>query len=173
MGNSFLLILGSLLLLTLFSLASNRLIGENERIAEESEFNLTAFSLAQSIIDEAKSKEFDQHTVGAELTTPVTLTAAAQLGPDPGEELSGADSTSDAGYASMTRFNDVDDYNGYHRYVSTPRADGYEISVQVAYASTSCPDSLLSTPTFCKHMVVSVSSRYFSNPVTVQFAFMY
>jgi hypothetical protein len=164
MGNSFLLILGCLLLLTLFSLASNRLIGENERIAEESEFNLTAFSLAQSIIDEAKSKEFDQHTVGAELTTPVTLTAAAQLGPDP---------TSDAGYASMTRFNDVDDYNGYHRYVNTPRADGYEISVQVAYASPSCPDSLLSTPTFCKHMVVSVSSRYFSNPVTVQFAFMY
>ncbi len=173
MGNSFLLILGSILLLTIFSLASNSLIGENERIAEESEFNLTAFSLAQSIIDEAKSKEFDQQTVGAELTTPITLTPVDHLGPDPGEAMAGADSTSPDGYKSMRQFNDVDDYNGYHRYVNTPRADGYDISVQVSYASPSCPDSLLTTPTFCKHMVVSVASRYFSNPVTVQYAFIY
>jgi hypothetical protein len=173
MGNSFLLILGSILLLTIFTLASNSLIGENERIAEESEFNLTAFSLAQSIIDEAKSKEFDQQTVGAELTTPITLTPADQLGPDAGEAIGGADSTSPNGYKSMTHFNDVDDYNGYQRYVNTPRADGYNISVQVLYASPSCPDSLLTTPTFCKHMYVSVTSPYISNPVNVQFAFIY
>ena len=173
MGTSFLMTIGALLLLGIFTLTANGLIAQNERIAEENEYTLTSLSIAQSIIDEAKSKAFDQTTLSAPLDSALTLTLPDNLGPEPGESVPSPDSLSAEEYLSRSTFNDVDDYNGYVRVVNTPRASGYTVSVSVMYASPSWPDSNLTTMSFCKRMSVTVTSPHVSQPVSLHYAFIY
>jgi hypothetical protein len=173
MGNSFLLMIGALLMLGLFTLTANGLIAENERIADENEYYLTSLSIAQSIIEEAKSKSFDQATVSAPLDSLITLTLPGSLGPETGEFVPVPDSLTPNGYLSLTLFNDVDDYNGYVRVVNTPRAEGYSVTVHIDYASPTWPDSTLTTSSFCKRMTVTVTSPLVSQAISLQYAFIY
>ena len=173
MGNGFLLTIGALLLLSLFTLTANGLISENERIAEENEYFVTSLSIAQSIIDEAKAKAFDQGTVSTPLDSLIVLTLPINLGPETGEFVPVPDSLGTGGYMSTSFFNDVDDYNGYVRVVDTPRAEGYAATVRVEYGSPTWPDSILTTSSFCKRMTVSVTNPHVSQAVTLQYAFIY
>lgn len=173
MGNSFLLTIGALLLLGLFTLTANGLIAENERIADENEYYLTSLSIAQSVIDEAKSKSFDQTTVSAPLDSLLTLTLPMSLGPEPGEFVPVPDSLTPNGYLSQSMFNDVDDYNGYVRVVNTPRAEGYTVNVRIDYASPTWPDSTVTTSSFCKRMTVTVTSPLVSEAISLHYAFIY
>ncbi|MEI7674078.1 MAG: hypothetical protein WCK00_18400 [Deltaproteobacteria bacterium] len=173
MGGSIVLTIGSLVLLGIFLLAANTIISENAGSADQNESLLTAMSLAQSVIDEAKTKGFDEQALAGAVTSSMNLTPAASLGPEGAEALAGADSLAAGVYASTSRFNDVDDYNNYTRLVNTPRAEGYLVSVRVQYASEFSPDSVKTFPTFCKTMTVTVSSRYLSAPVPLQYAFTY
>lgn len=173
MGSGFLLTIGALLLLGIFTLTANGLISENERIADENEYYLTSLSIAQSIIEEAKSKSFDQATVSAPLDSLIVLTLPTSLGPEPGEFVPVPDSLGPDGYMSLKFFNDVDDYNGYLRVVNTPRAEGYIVNVSIAYGSPTWPDSTLATNSFCKRMTVTVTSPLVSEAVALQYAYIY
>lgn len=173
MGSSLLLTIGSLVMLGLFMLSANGLISDNIHTAEENEFYLTALSLAQSVIDEAKTKSFDQETVSSVVTNPVGLTAPTSLGPDAGEYLAGPDSASGGAYQSFSRFNDIDDYQGYVRLANTPRADGYLVAATVEYVNPLVPDSTSGACTYCKRMTVTVTSPYLPGPVALQYAFVY
>jgi hypothetical protein len=146
---------------------------ENTQIADQNEYYVTALSLAQSVLDEAKTKAYDEYTVNRTyaLTKTDSLTLPSKLGREWGEQLSVPDvdtittsspfTPSSPGYRSTTQFDDVDDYNGYQRLVNTPRAEGYRIRVSVQYASPTCPDSAVSTKTWCKTMTVQITSPYF------------
>ncbi|MEW6510984.1 MAG: hypothetical protein AB1428_08515 [Bacteroidota bacterium] len=173
MGSSLLLTIGSLIMLGLFMLTANGLISDNLHTAEENEYYLTALSLAQSVIDEAKSKAFDQKAIAGPISSAANLTAPVSLGPDAGESMSGPDTVTAGTFLSFSRFNDIDDYNGYQRIANTPRADGYIVSTAVEYANALYPDSSASTATYCKRMSVTVTSPYLSGPVALQYAFLY
>jgi len=173
MGNTTVLTIGLAVLLGLFSLAANGLINDNQALSDQSEYYITAFSLAQSIIDEAKTKAFDQVTITSPVTSPLSLTAPTLLGPDAGEAIPAPDSSSLRVYKSTKLFNDVDDYNGYVRLVNSPRANGYRLSVTVCYASPTCPDSILATQSYCKRMVVTVTSPYLPQPMSMEYGFIY
>lgn len=161
---------GALLIFGILLTSSNRLMIGNAKIADENEYYISALSAAQAVLDEAKTKSFDQRTVNKLQLIPDSLTASAALGREAGEAIPSLDTLSaqapftqsSRGYRSMVTFNDIDDYNGYRRLVNTPRAEGYRIFVSVKYAGETNPDSLKSVRTFCKKMDISVISPYFA-----------
>ena len=183
MGANMILSIGALLIFGTFLSSSNRLMTGNTQIAEQNEYYISAVSLAQAIIDEAKTKAFDQKTDTSVVALSDSLTNPVKLGPE-GTEATGLpkpDTLTSAapytatsrGYRSTYKFNDVDDYDKYTRLVNTPRAEKFSISVKVNYANTIDPDFLTMTRTFCKRMIVTVSSPYLANNVVLSYAFTY
>ncbi len=185
MGSSnMVMIIGAIVLFGIFLTSSNKLMIANTEIASQNEYYIAALAIAQSVIDEAKTKAFDQNTVAGPIGSPSSLTVKGLLGPDGvTESVPNPDTLTSTGYKSMTKFNDIDDYNGYMRLVNTPRSEGDTVRVTVGYASETSPDSSKSTQTFCKVMTVTVRSRYISSqtakgfftdsPVTLSYAFLY
>ncbi len=172
MGSNMMLTIGAILLFGMFLSIANRLIVGNTQIASQNEYYITGLSLAQSIIDEAKTKAFDQYTKDSTtLVARTSLTAWNALGREAGEVVPSPDTISAAvpysstnkGFMSAVKFNDVDDYNGYSRLVNTPRAEGFRLSVTVNYGSETNPDSAVSTKSYCKRMIVKVTSPFFRN----------
>lgn len=164
------LALGALLIFGILLTSSNRLLIGNAKIADENEYYISALSAAQAVLDEAKTKEFDQRTVNKLQLIPDSLTAVSLLGRESGEAIPSVDTLSaqvpftpsSRGYRSIVVFNDIDDYNGYNRLVNTPRAEGYRIFVSVNYAGEINPDSIKTVRTFCKKMDIRVTSPYFA-----------
>ncbi len=170
MGSNMLLTIGAILLFGLFLSLTNKLMIGNNQVAAQNEYYITALGLAQSVIDEAKTKAFDHNTDTVDVLTTAGLTDLGSLGPDGmNEAFSSPDIlTSDApysatnrGYLSSVRFNDIDDYNGYSRLVNTPRSEGYSMRVTVRYASEINPDLASASKTYCKVMTVKVTSPFF------------
>jgi hypothetical protein len=193
MGSNMLLTIGAIILFGLFLSLSDKLMIGNNQIASQNEYYVTGLALAQSVIDEAKAKVFDQSVNGVASVPLSAMTSPASLGPEgAGETFAYPDNlTSSApyssvnpGYLSAVKFNDVDDYNGYSRTVNTPRAEGYQIRVSVKYASETAPDSVKNARTFCKVMTVKVTSPFFPklgdgggvtvpDTLTIKYAFTY
>jgi len=180
MGTNVILAIGSLIIFGTFLSSSNRLMGVNTQIAEQNEYYISAISLAESVIEEAKTKSFDQLSVSKSLALPDS--ASITLGreglsetitmPDTLVSTSPYSSTN-KGYLSMIKFNDVDDYNGYQRRVNTSRAEGYTLSAKVNYANPVSPNTSSGPQTFCKVMTVTVKSPYMSDSLTISYAFFY
>ena len=171
MGANMMLTIGSILLFGMFLSTSNKLMTGNSQIAAQNEYYIAGLSIAQSVIDEAKTKEFDENTVGKIVSSITGLTTVGSLGRDGGAEATVPSkdtlssrapySSTNKGYFSAVKFNDVDDYNGYIRIVNTPRAENYQVRVAVNYASATFPDSAKASRTFCKTMTVKVTSPFF------------
>ena len=137
---------------------------------------------AQSVVDEAKIKAFDQRTVSSGVASPASMTRWDSLGKDAGEDIPNPDTLASSspftpaapGYWSSIKFNDIDDYNDYKRIVNTPRAEGYNVLVKVKYASPTYPDSqYASSRSYCKWMRVYVWSKYMADTVKVYYSFLY
>jgi hypothetical protein len=181
MGSNVILAMGAIIIFGSFLSSSDRLMTANTQIAEQNEYYLTALSLAQSVISEAKTKAFDQVTATKPVSSPDSLTAyqgtdgGAEVVPNPDTLTTSSPYTaSTPGFRSSIRFNDVDDYNGYIRRVNTQRAEGYTVSVNVVYASPTYPDSTkASTKTYCKRMTVTVKSPYMPDSLSISYAFLY
>src|SRR5689334_18230543 len=162
------MVVGALVTFGILLVSSNRLMMSNTQVAEQNEYYITAMSLGKSVIDEAKTKYFDEKIDSVRYVSfPDSLSAT--LGRDgAGETVPSPDTASTAapfsaaspGFASTLKFDDVDDYNGYSRLVNTPRAEGYSIRAKVLYASATKPDSASVAKTYCKVMYVSVTSPF-------------
>jgi hypothetical protein len=163
--------IGALVLLGVFMLSANGLMVDNTRLAEQNEYCLTSLSIAQSIIDEAKSKSFDEATLTQTVTLSGGLTPPGLLGPESPEFTHSPDTSANGLYGSSQAFDDVDDYNGYVRQASTKRVEGFTARVAVAYASPVNPDSISSSRTFCKRMTVTVTNKYMEGQVSLSYAF--
>lgn len=174
MGDSLMLVIGGLIILGIFLLGANSLLLDNSTVAQQNEALLTAVSLAQSVIEEAKTKAFDAAVVGGLPSSRDSLTVPPNLGIEGfAEVIASPDTLSPAGFQSIVKFNDVDDYNGYHRRVSTPRGGPFDVAVSVHYVSESAPDSALLTTSYCKRMIITVTGWQMENPLTLQYIFAY
>jgi len=171
MGSNYLLTIGAMLLLSLFILTTNRMIMQNNIIQSESEFVITATSLAQAVLDEIKTKAFDENTVTGEISTPDSLSTT--LGKDTGESFSYPDVSVTSLYLSATTFDDIDDYNGYQRTVDTPIAESFSLQVVVSYVYPLNPETSSGTNSRCKLVTVNASSPYISIPISLKYAFTY
>ncbi len=154
-GVQSMLALCGLALLSLTSLRFNSSVMERTTSEVENKVYLTAFSLADDMIEEIKTKAFDEVTLKFPTTNANNLTAS--LGPESGE--------------TYTTFDDVDDFQGYTRSVNAPHAENYSISTTVQYVDGNNPDQPAGAPTFYKKVTVTVSSPYLRYPVNLSFIF--
>ncbi len=179
MGANILYAIGALVLFGIFLSTSNQQLLVNTQVSEKSEYYITAVSLGQSMIDEAKSKAFDAKTVTA-ISVPRTALSAT-LGPETGESVHLPDTltsiapytSSQQGYLSAVTYNDIDDYNGYSRLVNTQRTEGYKILTTVRYVSETNPAVTSLLQTYAKRFDVSVTSPYLADTVKLTYVYTY
>jgi len=159
MGNNQYLSIGAIVLMALASLRFNTTLLQNRTTEIENKVYLTAFSLADDLIEEIKQKAFDEETVEWRAITTDQLTPSNAFGPV------------DAGESSVYDFDDIDDYHGYNKAVSLPHAENYTVTSTVDYVSASSPDVTSSLQTFFKRISVNVTSPYMSHSVKLPFVF--
>ncbi|MGD8305237.1 MAG: hypothetical protein PVF17_01160 [Ignavibacteria bacterium] len=155
-GQSFLSI-GALIVLSLVSLNFNSAVLTNTTVEVENKVYLTAFSLADDLIEEIKQKAFDAATVNFPTTNPASLTSAYSLG--------------HGSWESYPAFNDIDDFNDFVKSVSAPHAENYTITCTVTYVDGDDPDTVVWTQTFYKKVTVNVSSPYMRVPIQLSHIF--
>lgn len=156
MGNiqSFLTI-GAMSILALASLRFNSNMLENNASEIENKVYLTAFSLADDLIEEIKQKAFDEKTIDFQAIAVDQLTTPDSLNKDSGE--------------SWPNFDDMDDYVGYNKEISLPHAEGYKVTCDVKYVNSD--GDVLNTQSFHKKVTVTVTSEYLRYPLNVSFIF--
>ena len=145
------LTIAGMILLAIISLRFNSAVTTTSNAETNNKVCLTAFSLADNLIEEIKGKSFDQTTVDFPTTNTASLTPPSSLGPDSGE--------------IYPYYNDIDDYNGFQDTVTAPYFETYYISCSVQYVSADNPDAASSTQTFYKKVTVTVSSPYLTNSI--------
>ena len=84
-----LLVLGAIILFGITMLSTNRYVRDQTESNIQREFEFYGISLAQSFIEEAKTKAFDEKVINAAVNAPNQLTTSNQLGPDAGEIIQG------------------------------------------------------------------------------------
>ena len=154
-----LLVLGALILFGLTMLSTNRyVIDQNESIIQR-EFEFYGISLAQTFIEEAKTKAFDEEVINGTVNTPGQLTHRNSLGPDGGE--------------THPNFDDVDDYNGLTLTESTGR-DTFDVSIEVGYIlDETDPETIINSRSWYKRMNVTISNPFLIQPLVLGFVFSY
>lgn len=151
------LVLGAMFFFSMTSISVNRFCLNNNEIMMKSEFDYYAISLAQRIIEEAKTRAFDVAVVSEPASNPPN-DFTYPLGPRWDE--------------TYPNFNDVDDYHNLSLNVNTPRTD-YTVAVQVGYVEEGNLDEIVEHKTFFKKMTVTVSSDYMSSDVTLTHVYSY
>lgn len=152
-----LLSIGALIIFSLVSINFNSSVLTNTTVEVENKVYLTAFSLADDLIEEIKQKAFDAATVDFPTTNPASLTGAYSLG--------------HSGSEVYPNFNDIDDFNNFNKTVSAPHAENYQITCRVYYVDGDDPDTIVWTQTFYKKVVVTVSSPYLRKSIILSHIF--
>jgi hydroxymethylpyrimidine pyrophosphatase-like HAD family hydrolase len=151
-GQSFMSI-GAIILLSLVSLSFNSAVLQNTTLETENKVYLTAFSLADDLIEEIKQKAFDEKTIDFQAINVNQLTY-------PPNKESGE---------VWPYFDDIDDYNNYAKPVSLPHAEGYTVSCIVNYSTANGDDIFVRS--FYKKVIIKVTSDYMSSPLYLKYVF--
>ena len=153
-GIQSLLAIGAVWLFALVTINFNSTVVHNISIEVENKVYLTAFSLADDMIEEIKQKAFDERTI--DFITPNVKQLSDTLRAE-GE--------------SWPNFDDVDDYNGFSKNVGLPYLETYDVSVAVYYVNGNDPGTNVFSQTFYKKVEVTVTSQYMTLPVVLSFIF--
>ena len=148
------LALGALMIFGMLSLRFDSSVLQNLEVEVENKVYLTAFSLADNLIEEIKEKAFDEKTIDFQAIPLNDLTLYTSLMPE-GEV--------------HPYFDDIDDYNTYQDSVSLPHAEGYKVTCAVTYSDAN--GQTIYTQSFYKKVVVTVESKYLRSPVSISFIF--
>ena len=148
------LAIGAIILFSLSSMRFNSSVLENMTVEIENKVYLTAFSLADNLIEEIKQKAFDENTLDFQAIPLDKLTASGSLMSE-GEV--------------HPYFDDIDDYNTYQDSVNLPHAEGYKVTCAVTYSTAA--GQTIYTQSFYKKVVVTVESKYLRSPLYMSFIF--
>ncbi|HEX9252793.1 MAG TPA: hypothetical protein VF870_11165 [Ignavibacteriaceae bacterium] len=149
--------LGAMMIFSLISLRFDTAVLQNTEVEVENKVYLTAFSLADDLLEEIKQRAFDEKTVDFKAITTSALTPSANLGKDSGEE--------------WPNFNDIDDYNDYTKPVSLPHAEKYTVISKINYVLESDQDQISSDPTYFKRVTIFVESPYLKHQIKLSYIF--
>lgn len=127
------------------------MIHRNTLIQVEGDVERQVVVLAQDVIDESRTKAFDENSTGSvpPVTIPGSFTDPSMLGPETGE-------------GGRSDYNDFDDYNGWSDGIET-RHGIFNLSSEVFYVqynSTTEKFDSVNTRTTYKKLRVFVSSDY-------------
>ena len=151
----------------------NNVLVSSISLSSENEVSLIAFSEAQSVIEEAKLKAFDENTVAGAVTDSTSFSVT--MGREAGETFPyPVDTVSSALFKSSMNFDDIDDYNGYTRVVKTSsEGKGDTVITTVSYVKITNPDSAVSGKMYQKKMTVTVKSPYIPRSYSFSYVFAY
>jgi hypothetical protein len=149
------LALGALVILTLTSLRFNGTLLETTTAELENKVYLTAFSLADDLIEEIKNKAFDEATKKFVTSDLSALTPPSGFG---------------TGNFEVVR-DDIDDYHNYTYLISAPHAEDYTVSCIVQYVSNTDQNVVITVPSYYKRVTVTVDSPFLRNSVSLAFIF--
>ncbi len=122
-------------------LQANSLVLRNDAVTVDHEFEKTAIAVAQSIIDEAKTRDFDPNTSPS--TIPDDFRPPGQMGWN--------------GTTPREQFTAFDDYHNYSELVQTPLGN-YQVTVTVRYINNEPPFDVSAVQTPSKRMTVQATS---------------
>lgn len=160
-----LLALGAMILLTVLITNINKNSLLTEDVMYDSNFGITATSIASSIIEDASKKKFDDitDTLALDPNKDVNLlTAPGSLGPEAGEDPN-----------DPRTFNDFDDYNGYTAVDSSMPSAIFELSCNINYVESADPDVAVNNKTFHKKIQVKVWSISMEDTMVQSSVFSY
>lgn len=147
-------VMAAMIIFSIILMTSNRMIYRNTIIQVEGELEQETIAVAQDVIEEARTKEFDEENVENSLPPvhiPGDFAPSDSLGPDDSSEAS-----------SRTNFDDFDDYNGWSGVVNTEHGD-FTIRAEVTYAdpnSTPEPYQSTSSKTTFKKMRIFIENAF-------------
>jgi hypothetical protein len=166
-GQSILTLLAMLLLSTLVLRVNSTLLNSGNTVTN-AKLGLTAISLAQSRLEEIKSKAFDNKTVGTVVSSTSSLTSSSTKEPDNG---------------TYPNFNDVEDYNGFsykdtviiNPHLSRDSTNWIIFNEldSVVYVSSSSPDQISSSQTWNKKIIVKIWQKQMTDTIKVSTIFSY
>lgn len=154
-------ILGAFTMLALLALNVNRTMYGSLVLGLEMEATVNALSIGQSMLDEILQRNYDEKTITKVAYAVSDFTADGSRGPETGEAISGIDSAYTSGgafhdFQSKSKFNDVDDYDLYHRRVWDARLGYFDVIDSIRYVDETSPNTRVSTATYYKMIVVVV-----------------
>lgn len=160
------LALGALILLSLIIINTSRSTMMTEDVLYDSNFGITATSIASSIIEDASKKRFD-HVFYIDSSTVYDanfFTSVGSLGPDSGEVSS-----------DPKTFNDFDDYNDYSTLDTSmaKQTAPFNVECQVNYVSPDDLDNISGSKTFHKKITVRVSSEFMKDTIVMSSIYSY
>jgi hypothetical protein len=170
MSDEMILVLGALILLGIFVISSNTLLSNNNQTVSENQYVLTGIAIGQSVIEEAKMKEFDMYAALNDSNKFCDV-----LGTEANETITQPDTfiAAKGRFMSDSIYTDIDDYNGYRRIVNTPNLGNYQVSVSVKYAMISNPNVDAYTKTNCKRMEVTVKNFPYIDSIRTKIKLVY
>jgi hypothetical protein len=166
-GIQSLLAIGAVWLFALVTINFNSTVVHNISIEVENKVYLTAFSLADDMIEEIKQKAFDERTIGQNGVPNLTDDLESLTYPFGREGETHISEGFDPPY-----LDDVDDYNGFTKNVGLPYLETYTVSVHVFYVNGANPTQIVDPQkSFYKKVEVTVTSQYMTLPVVLSFIF--
>ncbi len=147
-----LLVTVGLLLFTIFVLTVYRTTTSRFAFAIANEAMISGTAIAQSMIDEISQKSFDEKTISKVITNPDSLTPVKFLGPDEGE-------------TDFTKYDDIDDYNGFKKLETLTRLGNFKTWVDVYYVTSTNLDVKSMSPTFYKKIDVFVTNNFITDTI--------
>ena len=151
--NQILYIFGAIIVLGITTRSVNSLWLTKQETMYMTEAQITGNTLAQSLIDEIITRRFDENSSPDSTLTLSELVAPNILGTDKGENKH------DSG-----TFDDIDDYDTYHRTVDTPRMGSFDIKCTVYYVAEAFPDKKLNARSFLKRIDILITNPYVGTP---------
>lgn len=146
--------IGAMVIFSLILISATSLIHRNTYMQVEGELEQEVIALAQDIIEEGRTKEFDENSMGAAppANIPGDFASSTVLGPDANDDQNGD------GKVSRFEFDDFDDYDGWSDELTTEHGS-FNIRAEVFYVNDVSYDSTGARSTF-KKMRVYITNKF-------------
>lgn len=166
-------LMGAMVLFSVFANNANDSMVRSNTLLVQAEVEYTAIAISQNILDEARSRTFDQVIAagggggaGQQIGNtgllsggvPNGFTAVNAVGPETGE--------------AYPDFNDVDDYHGLNLTRVSAYGD-YTVRAAVMYVTENNPGTNANTRTTLKRITVTVTHPEMTNPIVASYVKMY
>ncbi len=153
-----LLTIGAITIFSITTVSVSRHMVDNTEIIYEQQAAYLLYGYANSIIQQAKTREFDETTINAVATDATGF--ANPMGKVSGETY-------------PNQLDDVDDYNSLATTIDDEFIGQVSLAVNMIYVNDSDLNTAAGTTTFYKKMIVTATNGYVSQPVQAVYVFAY
>lgn len=150
--------MGSLVIFSILLLQTNSTMLRNDLVVLEQEYQRTAIAMAQSLIDEARMKPFDEALLD-----------------NPGKKFNPDDFRTTLGppqNATRSEFAVFDHYDGYQEIIDTPLGP-YQLSATVYYVTPDEPYEISAEATNIKKIEAVALSLFTGQPIQLHYLMTY